>query len=207
MSIRDAYSDWSATYDTDRNRTRDLDAEVTRAALTGRRVRSVVEVGCGTGKNTALLAALAGRVLALDFSDGMLARARAKGFPPHVTFALADLTARWPVEAGTADLVVGNLVLEHIKDLRFVFAEVARSLAPGGRVYFSELHPFRQYQGTRATFARAGTVTEVAAHVHHVSDYLRAAEAAGLTLERFDEWWHSEDAGLPPRLATFGFRT
>ena len=205
MSIREAYSEWSATYDADRNRTRDLDAEITRRALAGNRFRSVVEVGCGTGKNTALLAGLADGVVALDFSEGMLAQARAKGCPPHVTFALADLTKRWPVSDGVADLVVGNLVLEHIEDLSFVFAEAARCLGPGGRVYFSELHPFRQYRGARANFARDGWTTEIAAFGHHMSDYVRAAEAAGLELERFDEWWHADDAGLPPRLATFWF--
>ena len=50
------------------------------------------------------------------------------------------------------------------------------------------------------------TATEVEAFVHHVSEFHRAAEAAGLALERFDEWWHADDAGLPPRLATFWFR-
>ena len=47
---------FAVTYDADRNRTRDLDAEVTRRALAGNRFRSVVEVGCGTGKNTTLRA-------------------------------------------------------------------------------------------------------------------------------------------------------
>lgn len=204
--VREAYSRWSETYDTDRNRTRDLDGEVTRRVLGPERRGPVLELGCGTGKNTAFLATLADQVLALDFSEGMLARAREKVTAPHVTFAAADLTRPWPCEPGFAELVVGNLVLEHVADLEFIFREVARCLRPGGRLFLSELHPFRQYQGTVANFTLAGEAVEIPAHLHHVSEFLSAAAGAGLALERLEEWWHEEDAGLPPRLLTLLFR-
>lgn len=55
MSIQAAYDNWSATYDADENLTRDLDQTVTRETLMGLRSKSVVEIGCGTGKNTLLL--------------------------------------------------------------------------------------------------------------------------------------------------------
>ncbi len=202
MSIARAYTDWSATYDTDRNRTRDLDAEICRSQLASLRPRYVVELGCGTGKNTAFLATIAGRVLALDFSEGMLAQARLKVTAPNVAFRVADLIQPWPEETHGADLIVGNLVLEHIEDLRSVFAQAAQSLAPGGRLFFSELHPFRQYQGTQAHFQRDGQTAPITAFQHHVSDYLHSSQAAGLVLEDLGEWWHAEDAGKPPRLLT-----
>ena len=66
-----------------------------------------------------------------------------------LTFAVADLTKTWPAASGSADLVVGNLVLEHIADLGFIFAEAARCLQPGDQLFFSELHPFRQYHVLR----------------------------------------------------------
>jgi len=109
MSIQDAYTNWSATYDEDRNRTRDLDQQVTYSTLWGQHVVSIVETGCGTGKNTALLAEIGDRVTALDFSAGMLARAREKVQAANVTFVEADLTQVWPVEDCSADLVVCNL--------------------------------------------------------------------------------------------------
>jgi len=205
VSVQDAYTEWAATYDEDRNRTRDLDQQVTRAALEGRRFAAIVEIGCGTGKNTALLAQLGGSVRALDFSAGMLARARAKVQAANVTFIEADLTQRWPLEDAGADLVVCNLVLEHIEDLRFIFAEAARILAPAGRFFVCELHPFRQYQGTVANFQRNEGAIEIDAFVHHISDFLAAAAESNLQLERWDEWWHEEDEGKPPRLASFMF--
>jgi malonyl-CoA O-methyltransferase len=205
VTIQDAYTAWAATYDEDRNRTRDLDEEVTAASLGGQHYAAIVELGCGTGKNTALLAQVGAQVTALDFSAGMLARARAKVDAPNVTFVEADLTQPWPIESGAADLVVCNLVLEHIADLPFIFAQAARALLPGGRCFVCELHPFRQYGGTQATFQRGEEAILIDAYVHHIGDFLAAAEAGGLALASLKEWWHAEDQGKPPRLVSFLF--
>jgi ubiquinone/menaquinone biosynthesis C-methylase UbiE len=204
-SIQSAYTQWSATYDTDGNLTRDLDRIVTERALAGRRYHSVVELGCGTGKNTALLAGIADSVQAMDFSEGMLAQARAKGFGPHVTFTQVDLTRPWPCADQSADLIVCNLVLEHIAELPFVFAEASRTLARPGRFFLSELHPFKQYMGSKATFQQGEERVLLPAFVHHISAFLDAAAGAGLALAELKEWWHDEDQGTPPRLVTFMF--
>jgi malonyl-CoA O-methyltransferase len=210
VSIKEAYTRWAETYDADPNRTRDLDAEVTREWLGGRRFKAILEIGCGTGKNTEFLAKIADRVTAVDFSPGMLSQARAKaearGFAANVEFATVDVTHAWPFDAGRFDLVVCNLVLEHVADLGFIFAEAARCLNSGGEFFLCELHPFRQYEGTVANFNRAGETTAVTALVHHVSEFLQSAEASGFALSRFDERWHADDAGRPPRLAAFLFR-
>ena len=55
MSIQKAYNDWSETYDTDENLTRDLDQKVTRELLVNLHFNSILEIGCGTGKNTSFL--------------------------------------------------------------------------------------------------------------------------------------------------------
>ena len=71
-----AYDRWAGQYDDAPNATRDLDAAVVRRTPLRVDGRDVLELGCGTGKNTAWLAARARQVLALDFSPGMLAAAR-----------------------------------------------------------------------------------------------------------------------------------
>lgn len=116
--------------------------------LGSRHFGAIVGIGCGTGKNTALLAQLGDRVRALDFSTGMLARAKVQA--ANVTFAEADLTQPWPVADSSANLVVCNLVLEHIEDLHFILAEAGRVLTPGGRFFICELHPFPRSAGTVA---------------------------------------------------------
>jgi malonyl-CoA O-methyltransferase len=206
MIIRKAYSTWAATYDSDRNLTRDLDERITRESLGQYRFRSILELGCGTGKNTPFYTQLADYVLSLDFSEGMIAQAKAKLAGLPVQFAVADLTQSWPCKDQSIDLVVCNLVLEHIADLEFIFGQARRVLVQGGHFYIAELHPFRQYEGKQATFEYEGDQVDIPAFVHHVSDFLNAAEHAGFAIQRLGEWWHENDQQKPPRLITFLFK-
>jgi len=205
MTVQQAYSDWAATYDTDPNRTRDLDQDVTRKTLSNRHFNSILEIGCGTGKNTAFLSTVGEQVLALDFSEGMLSQAKAKLQLKNVSFVKADLTLAWPCADRSMDLVACNLVLEHIADIGFVFSQASRSLRPRGRLFVCELHPFRQYQGAQAHFERGRQTNPIPAFVHHISDFLKAAESSGLAIEELREWWHPNDQNKPPRLISFLF--
>ena len=205
MSIQDAYNEWSGSYDTDENLTRDLDQNVTRGLLANLQLDSILEIGCGTGKNTAFLAQIGTRVHALDFSQGMIEKAKEKVKAGKVRFSIADLTKRWPCEEEAYDLIVCNLVLEHIQDLSHIFSEAARTLSPRGRFFINELHPFKQYEGKKARFYRDEEVIEVDAFVHHISEFMHAATASGLKLVTLNEYWHDEDQDKPPRLVSFVF--
>ena len=210
MTERDvaaAYDDWAASYDADVNATRDLDAQVLRESGLELAGRDVVELGCGTGKNTAWLAVAARHVTCLDFSAGMLARARARVAAPHVTFVQHDIRTAWPLAAGCADVVVGNLVLEHLEDVAPVFAEAARVLRAGGVLLLCELHPERQRRGGQAQFTHpSGERMRVAAHRHTVAEFVNGGIAAGLRLAHLGEWL--EDGAppdAPPRLLSVRF--
>jgi hypothetical protein len=56
IDVAGAYDQWARQYDNDHNTTRDLDARVLRDAPLRLDDRAVIELGCGTGKNTAWLA-------------------------------------------------------------------------------------------------------------------------------------------------------
>ena len=205
MNIQDAYNDWSTSYDRDENLTRDLDGIVTRRTLEDRHFESILETGCGTGKNTVFLAQIGARVCATDFSQGMMARAREKVQARNVRFLRVDLARPWPWRSSAFDLISCNLVLEHIQELSLVFSEASRALVPGGTFFLCELHPFKQYQGRKAVYSRAEGQTEIQAFTHHISDFMQAAFENRLDLLEFREWWHEEDADKPPRLASFIF--
>ena len=205
MSVQNAYNEWSQTYDTDRNLTRDLDQQVMMERLAGQHFRSILELGCGTGKNTIFLAEAGERVHALDFSEGMIQKAREKVKAGNVRFSMADLTQRWPCEDAAYTLVVCNLVLEHIEDLSLIFAEAFRVLDAGGMFLINELHPFRQYEGKKARFDQGGEMREVPAFVHHISEFTNGASINGFRLVKLDERWHEEDRDKPPRIISFLF--
>jgi ubiquinone/menaquinone biosynthesis C-methylase UbiE len=175
MSIAESYNEWSSTYDTNANRTRDLDAQLMREMFAERSFGSVLEIGCGTGKNTAMLAGVCNALMAVDLSPGMLAHAKCKVTAAHVRFALADIRLAWPVADSTTDLVTCNLVLEHLESLSHVFAEARRALRTGGTFFVCELHPCRQYAGSQAKFTKDGETIPVQAFTHHLSDFVAVA--------------------------------
>ena len=205
MSIQKAYNEWSESYDADTNLTRDLDQQVTREVLANLHFNSILEIGCGTGKNTAFLAQIGTSVHALDFSQGMIGKAKEKVHAQNVRFSVADITKKWPGHDREFDLVICNLVLEHIADLTFIFSEAGRVLQNKGSFFVNELHPFKQYEGKKARFFREDETIEVEAFLHHISEFTNAATTNGLTLMKLNEYWHDDDQNKPPRLISFMF--
>jgi ubiquinone/menaquinone biosynthesis C-methylase UbiE len=205
MDIQNAYDEWSYSYDHDENRTRDLDRDIVRNRLGSVHFDSILEIGCGTGKNTSFFAQIGEKIQAVDFSQGMIAKAREKVQAENVRFALMDITRPWEFADEFFDLIVCNLVLEHIQDISHVFSEAARTLRSGGHFFIDELHPFRQYEGTKARFYRTGEKVEVDAFLHHVSDFLKAAKDHRLSLVHLDEYWHATDENRPPRILSLYF--
>lgn len=204
--VREAYNRWSAKYDSKINLTRDLDRIITKKTLIDLRFRSIVEIGCGTGKNTSFLSEISSKVHAVDFSEAMIKQAKQKLNSENVMFSVSDIKERWMFDDRSADLITCNLVLEHIENISFIFSEASRILVKGGILFISELHPFKQYLGAKANFSIDGETVEIDSFIHHISDFFNAAKVYGLAIEDFQEWWHEQDTNKPPRLVTFKFR-
>ena len=130
MNTKQAYNIWAAQYDTNDNKTRDLEGLALKLCLARVPFNKVLEIGCGTGKNTEWLIGKAAMITAVDLSDQMLARAKDKITSNRVEFKQADITARWNFRDGLYDLVTFSLILEHIDNLDYVFNQVSKSLNP-----------------------------------------------------------------------------
>jgi len=202
METSEAYNQWAGQYDTNENKTRDLEALALRSTLSALAFTRCLEIGCGTGKNTEWLMTRAKEITAVDFSEKMLARARQKINSEKVQFIQADITRDWDFASWPYDLLCFSLVLEHIQYLDPIFKQVAHVLNPGGHVYIGELHPFKQYSGSKARFETGEGVQVVACYDHHLSEFVQTAKRHGFALLDVNEYFDGDDKSTIPRILT-----
>ena len=202
MDVRKAYSIWADQYDTNENKTRDAEALSLRESLAGIKFSSCLEIGCGTGKNTEWLVSKCNSLTAIDLSDEMLAKAKEKIKTDNVKFVRADITKDWDFATGKYDLVSFSLVLEHIEDLDDIFRKVSRVIVPNGVVYVGELHPFKQYAGTKARFETEDGLHVVTCFKHNISDFTGAAKNNGFQIEDIIERFDDGNRDSIPRIIT-----
>lgn len=154
------------------------DREVERAlvaALEGRTIHDLVDMGTGTGRVLEVLAPYVERGIGIDLSREMLAVARAnleRAGVRHCMVRQGDIT-QLPLAAASADAVTIHQVLHYAADPAAVVAEAARVLQPGGLLLVVDFAP-HQLEVLRDEHAhrRLGFADE------EVAGWLRAA---GLT--------------------------
>ena len=206
MSIEKAYNIWASQYDSNLNLTRDLDKKCTIKTLKNLDFKNVLELGCGTGKNTEWLLNKAERIIGLDFSQEMLHKAKAKIFDKRVLFKKVDLTKDWEIENNFVDLITASLTLEHIENLDHIFLQANLKLKKNGLFFISELHPFKQYSGSKAKYETENGIKELEVYIHHISEYIDTAKNNGFKLIQLKEWFDESSENEIPRLISFVFK-
>ncbi len=101
---------------------------------------SALEAGCGTGRWLAEMRPLAGRVVGLDRSIGMLRQAQAR---PGVGALACGTACRMPFAAACFDLVLCVNALHHFEQPHQFVVEARRALRPGGRLAVVGFDPQR----------------------------------------------------------------
>ncbi len=202
MNIQKAYDNWSGQYDTNINKTRDLEAVALRETLIGIEFENCLEIGCGTGKNTAWLLTKAKSITAVDLSTEMLAKAKEKTGSDQVNFIQADILRDWDFANTKYALISFSLVLEHIEELEPVFNKALAVIARGGYIYIGELHPFKQYTGSKARYDTDEGVQVVSCFNHHISDFTQVAKKYGFSIELINEYFDEDDRNTIPRILT-----
>jgi SAM-dependent methyltransferase len=107
--------------------------------------QTVLDLGCGAGLDLLIAAEKvgeAGKVIGVDVSPAMLARARANadaaGFSERIELREGQIESL-PVDDASIDWVVSNCVVNLSPDKARVFAEIRRALKPGGKALIADL--------------------------------------------------------------------
>jgi len=141
-AARAHFDRWSETYEHDSAARwlREIQTQALAAlALTGNDV--LLDVGCGTGAAVRDAAPTVTRAVGFDLSPGMIAqatdRARDAGLA-NVDFHTGDVSGRLPFEEGAFTALVCTTAFHHFPKPRDTIAEMARVLAPGGRLVIAD---------------------------------------------------------------------
>lgn len=203
----EGYRVWSETYDQPGNAAFDIDEAEVKRIVDPLPPGVALDAACGTGRYAQWLAERGHRIIGVDSSPEMLARARVR--VPQGEFLLGDLH-RLPVADSAVDLVVCGLALTHLPALKPAIAEFARVLRPGGHLIIADIHPEAVARGSippmRSPDGRPGRLV---AHRHLIGDYLRAALPVGLQPQGCEEPHlptrdHSESPETPTTTRTVG---
>ncbi len=152
-----------------------------------------LDVGCGEGHNTRLLAERGARMTGIDISERFVrfAREAERGRPRGIDYELAS-AVDLPFEAASFDFATAFMSLMDIPETERALAEVFRVLKPGGFFQFSITHPCFDTPHRKTLYDETGHV-----HAIEVGDYFRPREG------EVKEWLFSAAPsevreGLPP---------
>jgi SAM-dependent methyltransferase len=183
-----------------------------REMLPELRKSRVVDLGCGFGWFCRFARdAGAARVLGVDVSTNMLARARETTTDAAIEYRQADLeTVSLPQSA--FDLAYSSLAFHYLENLGRLFATVHRALVPGGRFVFSVEHPIYtapSHPGWKTEAERdvwpldryldEGPRTTdwlskgVVKRHRTIATYLNLLLQHGFTIRRVEEWGPTDD--------------
>ena len=151
---------------------------------------TVLDLGSGAGNDVFIArreVGEAGRVLGVDMTPEMIARARsnaAKLGYDNVEFRLGEIE-HLPVEAGSVDVLISNCVLNLLPDKAPAFYEMARVLRPGGRFCVSDIVATGELP--EPVRGAAGLYVGCVAGALPETEYLALIEAAGFAAVRIVE--------------------
>jgi trans-aconitate 2-methyltransferase len=152
--------------------------------------RRVVDLGCGPGNLTGLLAKRwpEADVLGVDSSPEMIERAQA----PGVRFAVGDLREWVSEESERADVLVSNATLQWVPDHLELLPRLVERVNPGGWFAFQvpgnfdePSHTIRQELAAEDRFA-AHTAGVAVPDSHDPATYLEALAAAGCAVDAWE---------------------
>jgi SAM-dependent methyltransferase len=187
VDVRTGYGEWVATYEQTVQDTMDVALLEQLSSVDWGRVRSAVDLGCGTGRTGAWLRRRGVRTIdGVDLTPEMLSRARVKGI--YRDLVEADL-AMTGLPGAAYDLVSVCLVDEHLAEVQPLYREASRLAMPGGWLVLVGYHPqFIMAAGMPTHYtSRSGEQVAIDTHLHLLSEHVTAGLSSEWTLREMKE--------------------
>lgn len=158
--------------------------------------RTILDVGCGTGRHTLRLAERGANMIGVDVSPLMIeqAQANAAARKLDIKWIVADVLDA-PIEPASIDIVISSLAISHVADLAAFFARMRALTKPTARIVLSDIHPCSQMMGTVAGLPAGEQWVQMRLHTHAVSEYFEVAPAHGFRVTNIAEY--PRDTVLP----------
>jgi malonyl-CoA O-methyltransferase len=186
LSPLDAYNKWAASYAVEKNPIKNFSDELIEKFLPELNDKSVLDLGCGTGKFCRLAEHQGAHTIhGIDLSPEMIAKC--KELPGRSTFECDDVSS--VKLTATFDVVICSLVLGHIEHLRPTLIKITNAVKPGGMLILTDFHPFLTLSNSRRTFVdlSTGKQFEVKHYLHLFGEYLGILQEQGMSVENFEE--------------------
>ena len=209
LAAAEAYALWAERYPPwPHNPLMAIEQQVAAPLIASTRPARALDVGTGSGRYLPLLASTGARlVVGVDMSMPMMTHAvRSVRLPPprdasadQVRLVCGD-ACRLPFGDASFDLVSSFLMVGDVPDLAAWIHEIARVVAPGGHVIYSDFHPSWATRGWRRTFQAAnGRTFEISYSSHAIAEHVAVLEAQSFDVLAIHEPRPTErDPGVAP---------
>ena len=184
LPAREAYALWADTYPARaHNLVMEAEQAIVAPIISSMSPVRALDVGTGSGRYLPMLASTGARlVVGVDLSLPMLRR-QTEGVP-----RVCGDACRLPFRDASFDLVSSSLLVGDIADLAGWIDELARVLAPGGHLIYSDFHPSWATDRWRRTFRTAdGRSFEVVYFPHTIAEHLTLLDGRAFEIRAIRE--------------------
>jgi malonyl-CoA O-methyltransferase len=187
LSPLEGYNRWAASYARESNPIKNFSDQLITKYLPDLSRKSVLDIGCGTGKFCMLAESqAAASVHGIDLSPEMIQHAATAC--KYATLTAGDISSI-ALEPAKYDVVICSLVLAHIEVLDPTLEKILQSLTSNGVLALTDFHPFLTLSNSKRTFLdlSTGKKYEVQHYLHLFGEYFRIFHKQGMKVESFDE--------------------
>lgn len=164
--------------------------------------KNVLDLGCGEGGYSRLLAKKGAKVIGVDASNTLISAAKELSMNMDIAYYVKSACDLKGIEDNTFDIVISAMCLMAIEDFENALTEIYRVLKPGGTVVISILHPC--FSGQNTGWIYDNELSEFIVDSYH--DECSYQEGLSKQLDKPVSFWHRTLSNTINPMLCLGFK-